>query len=215
MVVTDVLEDEGRALADELGSSASFHRLDVSIAEEWASVVRAAGELGPVRALVNNAGVHRVRPIEDETLDDFLRVLRVNLAGAFLGIQHVAGPMRKAGGGAIVNVTSIAAVTAYPGHAAYGSSKWALRGLTKVAALELGADGIRVNSIAPGPIDTAMLPRDDHPDRFQHVPLGRCGEPDEVAALAAFLCSDESAYITGTEMTIDGGSTAGTPRRET
>jgi 3alpha(or 20beta)-hydroxysteroid dehydrogenase len=212
VVVADVLEEQGRALVAEVGAGAVFHRLDVTSPTDWDGAIAAAQELGPLRALVNNAGVHRVEALEDETLEGFLGVLQVNLVGAFLGMQRVVDPMRRNGGGAIVNVSSIAGMTAYPGHSAYGSSKWALRGLSRVAAMELGVHGIRVNSIYPGPIATDMLGRDDRPGRFDHLPLGRAGEPDEVAALVAFLCSDDSAYMTGAEMTVDGGSTAGTPR---
>jgi 3alpha(or 20beta)-hydroxysteroid dehydrogenase len=166
--------------------------------------------------LVNNAAIQWAQALEDETLEGFRRILDVNLVGTFLGIQSAIGPMRARGGGSIINISSIAALQGLAWHAAYGSSKWAIRGLTRTAAVELGSDGIRVNAICPGPILTDMMQPDraggDSKARFAKLPLGRAGEVDEVAALALYLASDESSFITGGDFVVDGGSTAGPPQ---
>jgi 3alpha(or 20beta)-hydroxysteroid dehydrogenase len=210
VLVTDVLDAEGAALAEELGDAGRYRHHDVTSAADWAAAVDdAVGAFGSLDVLVNNAGIHHVTPIEDETLEVFERTIRVNLYGPFLGIQAVLPAMRAAGGGAIVNISSLAGMRGIPGHGAYGASKWAVRGLTKTAALELGHDGIRVNSVHPGAIKTAMLPDGPGGDaRFAGLPAGRPGEAEEVANLVLFLASDESSYITGTEHVIDGGSLA-------
>jgi 3alpha(or 20beta)-hydroxysteroid dehydrogenase len=164
--------------------------------------------------LVNNAAIHWTRPIEFETAEGFEKMWRVNALGPFLGMKTVLEPMRRAGGGSIVNISSTAGITGYAYHAAYGHTKWALRGLTKVAAVEFGEAHIRVNSIHPGPIKTGMLPGFQDPEvdeRFTRLPARRAGEPSEVASLVLFLASDESAFITGVEHIIDGGSTTGPP----
>jgi 3alpha(or 20beta)-hydroxysteroid dehydrogenase len=210
VLVADVLDDDGEALATELGDAGRYHHLDVTDAAGWAAAVEAAEDaFGGLDVLVNNAGIHHITRIEDETLDVFERTIRVNLYGVFLGIQAVLPVMRAGGGGSIVNISSLAGMKGIPGHGAYGASKWAVRGLTKTAAAELGHDGIRVNSVHPGAIKTAMLPDAPEGDaRFAGLPLGRPGEADEVANLVLFLASDESSYITGTEHVIDGGSIA-------
>jgi 3alpha(or 20beta)-hydroxysteroid dehydrogenase len=219
VVMGDITADEGDALARELGGNAIFRRLDVTAAADWQRAVALPPGWPPLRVLVNNAGVHWSRRIEHEVEDDVLLMWRINQLGPLLGIQAVIGPMRAAGGGSIINVSSTAGLLGLPGLAAYGASKWALRGLTKTAAVELGPDRIRVNSIHPGPIDTAMLHASPtftgSQDAYSHLPLERCGQPDEVAALVVFLASPDSAFITGSEIAIDGGMTAGgtRPRR--
>lgn len=208
VVIGDLLDDDGEALARELGDAARFVHLDVSDEASWRSAVTAAtDEFGALHVLVNNAGIHHTCPIEEENVARLERTWRVNLLGTFLGIQAVIATMRAAGGGSIVNISSTAGLKGLPRHGAYGATKWAVRGLTKTAAVELGRDGIRVNSVHPGPIRTAMLPEGPE-DRFHTLPLGRAGEVEEVAALVCFLASDAASYITGGEFAVDGGSVA-------
>lgn len=216
VVMGDVLDDQGEALAEELGEAACYLHLDVTSPDDWSHAVKLAEEMGPLNVLVNNAGIHWVCPLEEEQPDKVLKMFSVNALGTFLGIQAVREPMSRAGGGSIVNISSVAGMTGIHGHSAYGMSKWAVRGLTKTAAMELGPLGIRVNSVHPGPIITAMLPDQvrDNPDAFSHLPLGRAGEPEEVAQLAAYLASDDSSFQSGGEYVIDGGGWAGHPLRD-
>jgi 3alpha(or 20beta)-hydroxysteroid dehydrogenase len=162
-------------------------------------------EFGRLDVLVNNAAVHHLRTIEDETAEGFDRLVAVNLRGTFLGMRSALGPMRAAGGGSIVNISSLAGLHGYYAHGAYGAAKWGVTGITQTAAVEFGPSGIRVNSVHPGPIDTDMLPGRDNLERLRDAPLGRAGQPAEVAELVLFLASDASAFVTGAAVTIDGG----------
>jgi 3alpha(or 20beta)-hydroxysteroid dehydrogenase len=181
---------------------------DVGDAAAWAALVDIALERhGGIDGLVNNAAVHHTRPLLDERADEVERVWRVNTLGPLLGIQAVAPTMREQGSGSIVNVSSYAGSRGLPGHTAYGAAKWALRGISRTAAVELGPLGIRVNTVLPGPIQTAMLPvpEEDRPTRFRHLPLGRAGTASEVAEVVCFLLSDAASYVSGAEVAVDGG----------
>jgi len=212
VVITDVLEDQLRALADELGDVARAERQDVVDEAGWQAVVAAATEaFGRLDVLVNNAAIYHFASIVDESVKDFEQTLAVNLVGPFLGMKHAAPAIAASGGGSIVNISSQAGMAGTYGLSAYGAAKWGVRGLTKIAAIELGPLGVRVNSIHPGPIDTDMLPpaRAGDADRFGGLPLARVGSVDEVAALVLYLASDDASFITGAEISIDGGMSAG------
>ncbi|MFN3424115.1 MAG: SDR family NAD(P)-dependent oxidoreductase [Novosphingobium meiothermophilum] len=216
VAIADVLEAEGAALAAELGAAARFLRLDVTSEENWAEVVAAADAgLGPVDVLVNNAGILMFKSLLETTKADYERVLGVNLVGEFLGIKAVAPGMIARGKGAIINVSSVDGMKGANSLVAYASSKWGVRGLTKVAAMELGHKGIRVNSVHPGGVDTVMsnhtgAPREEVDKGYANVPLQRIGGPEEVAAASAFLASDDASYLHGAEIVVDGGMTVGT-----
>jgi 3alpha(or 20beta)-hydroxysteroid dehydrogenase len=214
VMVTDVLDDLVADVVRDIGGRARGMHVDVSSEDDWATAVDAVlGAFGQLDVLVNNAGIYSVGPIEHERLEDFNRILAVNLAGTFLGIRACIPAMRAAGGGSIINISSAAGLEGFAGHAAYGSSKWGVRGLTKIAALELGRDGIRVNSVHPGAIDTEMIRQYARAgvDRGAAYPIARIGVPADVAQLALYLASDESSYVSGAEITIDGGLMAGSP----
>jgi 3alpha(or 20beta)-hydroxysteroid dehydrogenase len=214
IVAGDVLTDELAALGAELGTSGIVGHLDVRDPASWSALVeRGSDAFGRVDILVNNAGVLRRATVDRETRAQFEDLWRVNCLGPFNGIQAVLPHLRVAGGGAIVNTLSTAALTGWSGHGAYVSSKFALRGLTKVVALELAGEGIRVNAVLPGPIATPMVLRDEDPDarrRLGGTPLGRIGEPEEVADVVCYLVSGRASFVTGAEITVDGGMTAGT-----
>jgi 3alpha(or 20beta)-hydroxysteroid dehydrogenase len=215
VAIADVLREEGSALAAELGPSARFYRHDVSDAQSWAEVVRQVeADLGPVDVLVNNAGVIIFKGLIETSEADFDRVLGINLKGAFLGMKAVAPGMVARGKGSIVNISSIEGMRGANGLGAYATSKWGLRGLTKVAAMEFGHRGVRVNSIHPGGVDTVMgnpgsQRRDEIDQVFAGIPAQRVAGPEEIARVSLFLASDEASYVMGAEVVVDGGMTAG------
>ena len=217
VVVCDVLAEEGEKTAADLGDAARFLKLDVTDPNGWRGAVDfTIGEFGKLDALVNNAGIVHMASIADTTLDQFRRVVDVNQVGVFLGMQAVAPAIAAAGGGTIVNSASINAFVGVAGTVAYSASKWAVRGMSRTAALELGRYGIRVNTVAPGSIETPMIAPDgvqamgaSAQAAFAKLPLRRIGQPSEIAAAALFLTSDESSYCTGAEFVVDGGSLAG------
>jgi 3alpha(or 20beta)-hydroxysteroid dehydrogenase len=209
VIIADVLDVDGKELALELGEAASFAHLDVTDAAAWAAAVALAEETyGPVSVLVNNAGVLAQGPIVDGTPEEFRRVLDINLTGVYLGMRATVPSMRKAGGGSIVNISSTAGLIGYAYVGAYVASKWGVRGLTKAAALELGPDNIRVNSVHPGPIRTPMT-AEIGDDVTEGQPIARFGEPEEVSRVVCFLASDDASYSTGSEFIVDGGQVTG------
>jgi 3alpha(or 20beta)-hydroxysteroid dehydrogenase len=213
VLIGDILEHEGRAVADALQGAAAFERLDVRSEADWESVVAAAVERwGRVDVLVNNAGIFRMAGLTQTPVDLWHQVMEVNATGVYLGMKAVAHQMMGQRSGSIVNISSIAGLRGAGMAFAYGASKWAVRGMTKSAAQELAGYSVRVNSIHPGIIDTAMLHEFDSTGIRravrERIPLGAEASPDEVARLALFLASDESRYSTGSEFVIDGGMTA-------
>lgn len=214
VVIGDVQDDKGQALADALGTDCRFVHLDVTVEADWAHAVATAETLGPLNVLVNNAGILIFKSLVDTSVDDYMRVVSINQLGAFIGIRSVIEPMKRAGAGSIINISSIDGFQAKNSLSAYASTKWALRGLTKASAIELGPYNIRVNTVHPGGINTDMgsggADTDDAMNVFyKNHPLPRVGQPQEVARMSAFLASDESSYSTGSEFLVDGGWNAG------
>lgn len=217
VVVTDILDADGKATAASLGANAIYCTHDVRLEDSWKEVIAAAqSAFGKVDVLVNNAGILHMSPILETTLEDYMRVIETNQVSCFLGMKTVAPAMQAAGGGSIVNVSSIAGMTGTPHLVAYTASKFAMRGMTKVAAIEFGPMGIRVNSLHPGGVATPMVGVDEIDEEtreslsgFGSIPIKRIGTPDEMANLALFLASDESSYCTGSEFIADGGLLAG------
>ncbi len=212
VVIGDILDDQGATLAEELGDAARYVHLDVTSAEDWAAAVGTAVEtFGKLNVLINNAGTVQVAPLKTADITKWQKVLDVNLTGAMRGIQAVIDPMIAAGGGSIINVSSIEGMRGAVWAHSYVASKWGLRGLTKSAALELAPEGIRVNSIHPGFIRTPMTKH--LPDDIVTAPMGRAGTPEEVASFMVFLASDESSFSTGSEYVVDGGLITDVPHR--
>lgn len=211
VIVADVQQDAGRALAAEIGENAMFVALDVRDEAQWSAAV-AAGEraFGPVTVLVNNAGILETASIEHADAAHWRHILDVNVVGSFLGIRAVLASMRAAGGGAIVNTSSLAGLRGTPGAAAYSASKWALRGLTRSAAAELAEYGIRVNSVHPGVVRTPAALKAGYTDAaLAGQPIPRMATAEEIARLVLFVASDEASFSTGTEFVADGGASAG------
>ena len=210
VVISDVLDDEGKATAERLGASCRYVHHDVTLEADWANAVAfTVDEFGTPDILVNNAGVFIVRPIGMTTLEDFERVVKINQTGVFLGIKAVGPLMCEAGRGSIINISSLAGLKGAGGTIAYTATKWAVRGMTKVAANEYAPFGVRVNSVHPGIIDTPMaeeLKTLGVMDAIREViPMGKETGPETVANLVLFLASDESFYSTGSEFVVDGG----------
>jgi 3alpha(or 20beta)-hydroxysteroid dehydrogenase len=210
VVFGDIDEEGGAALAAELGGKVRFVVHDVTDAAGWERIVATAEEeFGPVSVLVNNAAIlPPFLPIEEVDVEDWRRVLEVNLTGSFFGIKYAVPSMRRAGGGSIVNTSSALGVMGTPNLSAYVSSKYGIRGLTQTAALELARDGIRVNSIHPGYTRTPMNAEVSE-ENTRDLPVPRFAEPQEVTAVAMFLASEEASFVTGAEYLVDGGAVTG------
>ena len=212
VVLGDVLDDEGRAVAEEIGDAARYVHLDVTNPEDWAAAVDLAlNAFGALNVLVNNAGIVYRRRLRNLERERWQRVLDVNLTGTMLGMRAVIESMTAAGGGSIINMSSIQAMRGTPGNHGYVASKWAIRGLTKSAALELAPNNIRVNSLHPGMIRTPMTAH--MPEDLVSSPLGRIGEQAEVSTFVLFLASDESTFATGAEFVMDGGLISDVPKK--
>ena len=213
VVLTDVLDDEGRATAEAI-DGATYHHLDVSSEPEWETVVESIMDAhGRLDVLVNNAGIDLIEPLLDTTMEQFDRVVAINQAGTFLGMRTVARTLVAAElPGSIVNISSVAGLEGVKGHGAYTGSKFAVTGLTRVAAREWGRYGIRVNSVHPGFIETpmtadvrAMTDPGIRAKLERNIPLGRVGQSADIASMVLFLASDESSYCTGQAFVVDGG----------
>ncbi|MCM3670726.1 glucose 1-dehydrogenase [Mesobacillus maritimus] len=211
VLIADILEQEGQALAAELGENAKFVKLDVTNKENWEQAVALTEKtFGPVNILVNNAGITMNKSIEDLTLEEYKRIVDINQVSVFLGMKAVIPSMKKAEGGSIVNISSMNGIVG--GAIGYTDTKFAVRGMTKAAALGLAHYGIRVNSIHPGVIETPMIVQEETKDAVKefakYIPNGRVAKPEEVSNLVLYLASDESSYSTGSEFVVDGGMTA-------
>ncbi|WP_329405845.1 glucose 1-dehydrogenase [Nocardia vinacea] len=212
VVLGDILDEEGAALAKEIGDNAAYVHLDVREKQQWQdAVAEAVQRFGALNVLVNNAGIVNGNLLVDFELSEWQKIIDINLTGTFLGMQTATPAMIEAGGGSVINISSVEGMRGSPGLHGYTATKFAVRGLTKSTALELAQYGIRVNSIHPGLIRTPMT--DGIPEDFLQIPLGRAADPSEVSALVTYLASDESSYSTGAEFVIDGGLTVGVPHK--
>jgi 3alpha(or 20beta)-hydroxysteroid dehydrogenase len=212
VVIGDIRDELGEELAREIGDSARYVHLDVTDPEQWESAVATAvDEFGLLNVLVNNAGIVNGAPIQKFSLEKWRQIIDVNLTGQFLGIRSVVEPMIEAGGGSIMNVSSVEGLRGSRWSHGYVASKWAVRGLAKSVALELAPYKIRVNSIHPGLIRTPLTEK--IPDDLITIPMGRPAQPEEVSTFVLFLASDESSYATGTEFVMDGGLVADVPHK--
>tara|TARA_B100000749_G_scaffold175995_1_gene135945 strand:- start:859 stop:1608 length:750 start_codon:yes stop_codon:yes gene_type:complete len=217
VIIGDMLEEEGRkveAEINEAGGECVFVLLDVSSEEAWQNAVNeAVSRYGKLDILVNNAGIYRAHNVEETTSDEWDQVMDINAKGVFLGTKHAIPAMRDAGGGSIVNISSVAGLVGSRATSAYNASKGAVRLLTKSTAIQYASDGIRANSVHPGTIETPMTEGfladpSMRQDRMDRTPIGRLGKPEDVAYGALFLASDEASFMTGSELVIDGGRTA-------
>ncbi|MFB7111687.1 glucose 1-dehydrogenase [Streptomyces sp. NPDC001698] len=213
VVITDVLDDEGKATAAELGANARFLHHDVTSEEDWQRVADfTVAEFGGIHGLVNNAGISTGQLLEAESVEHFRKVLDINLTGVFIGMKTVIPAMKESGSGSIVNISSAAGLMGLALTAGYGASKWGVRGLTKIGAVELGTARIRVNSVHPGMTYTPMTASvgiEPGEGKYPNTPMGRVGEPSEIAGAVVFLLSDAASYVTGAELAVDGGWTTG------
>ncbi len=208
VVIGDILDEEGEALAAELGDAVRYVHLDVTDYAQWEAAVAAAVEaFGRLDIVVNNAGIANFGLIEDYTLEAWDLIVKINLTGVFYGIKSAVPALKESGAGSIINVSSTAGLQGYEALPGYNAAKYGVRGLTKNAALDLGRYNIRVNSVHPGVIRTPMTEELETPQ--SHVALHRVGEPIELSNLILFLASDESSFSTGAEFVADGGETAG------
>jgi len=211
LILADLDEAKGRTFAETLGST-RFERLDVSKVSDWQRLSQVLEiEYGGLDVLVNNAAIYSPKAIADETTEGFQRIFEVNQLSVLLGMQAAMPLMRKRGGGSVVNISSTGGLRGYPGTIAYASTKWAVRGMTKVAAAELAGFGIRVNSIHPGLCETPMAYENTPEllDSLKHsIPFGRLGQPEEIANTVVFLASPQSSYLSGAELAVDGAATA-------
>ncbi|EGD56773.1 glucose 1-dehydrogenase [Gordonia neofelifaecis] len=214
VMIGDLLTDEAAAVAADLGEAARSMHLDVTDADSWEQIVAATeSAFGAVNGLVNNAGtVATGVKLVDEPLEVFQRVVQINLVGVFLGMKSVTPALRRAGGGSIVNISSAAGLTGLMLTGSYGATKWGVRGMSKVAAIEMAPEKIRVNSVHPGMVLTPMTaPTGISLDEggFPDAPFGRVGKPEELAGAVVYLLSDAASYTTGAELAVDGGWTTG------